>query len=444
VENALTPGAAPAAPRPSRGAWGLLRRRPRLAGLALALFALGAAAAGAYGWSEYHLRAAGRAAGRYAFDEAQRHLELCLAVRPRSAAVHLLAARVARRRDAYDEAERHLAACERLGGAGEGARLERVLLVAQEGDLEDMDGLRKSRAADGGPEAALVLEALAKGYANRFWHAEALSCLDALLEREPAHPRAWLLRARAQDGLGGEEHGDDALHDYRKAVELAPSAEARLGLAAALERAGWPSEAAGQYDLVRRERPEDAEALLGLARCRYALRQTDEARRLLDDLLARRPDDGAALTERGRLEYQAGRPVEAAQWLRLAAAAVPPCDCVPHRLLHRYLAVAQRDEEARQWLGRLHAREAEVLRVDRLVLRTNREPRNVAARFETALALLRVGRERDGVAGLFVVLEQDPGHGPAHAALAEYFERTGQPRRAARHRRVGQVSNLPH
>jgi tetratricopeptide (TPR) repeat protein len=418
-----------------RGAWGLLRRRPRLAALALALLTLGAAGAGAFGWSEYHLRAAERAAGRYAFDEAQRHLEQCLAVRRRSAAVHLLAARAARRRDAYDESERHLAACERLGGAGEGARLERVLLLAQEGDLEDMDGLRKARTQAEGPESALVLEALAKGYANRFWHAEALACLDAL-GREPGHPRAWLWRARSREGLGAEEHEEEALRDYQRAVELGPSAEARLGLAAALERAGWAWEAALQYEEVRRARPGGAEALLGLARCRAALGEADEARRLLDELLARRPEDGAALTERGRLEYHAGQPDEAVQWLRRAAAAVPPYDCVPHRLLYQYLAVARQDEEARRWLGRLREREAEVLRVDRLVLRTNRDSGNVAARFETALALLRLGRARDGVAGLFVVLEQDPRHGPAHAALADYFERTGQPRRAARHRRA--------
>jgi tetratricopeptide (TPR) repeat protein len=412
----------------------LSRRRPRLAALVLTLAALGAAAAGVYLWAQYHLHAAEVALGGEALDEAQRHLDLCLKVRPGSAAVHLLAARTARRRDDYDEAERHLAACERLGGVEEGARLERVLLLAQQGDLDDMEGLLTGRVAPGNPGAVLIFEALAKGYANRFWHAEALANLDRLLGHQPWHRRAWLLRARAREGLagGGEDHDTDALHDYEKAVELSPSNEARLGLAGALYRAGRPRDAALQYEQVR---PAGPEALLGLARCRYALHEPDEARQLLDELLARRPDHAAALTERGRLAYNAGRPEEAVEWLRRAAAAAPPCDCVPHRLLYQYLQVMRKDEEALRWLGLLRQREAESLRVDRLVLQTNREPNNLALRFEAALALLRLGREQDGVAGLYVVLEQDPRHGAAHAALADYLERTGQPRRAARHRR---------
>jgi tetratricopeptide (TPR) repeat protein len=437
VNTPLTPGGVGAAPRPSRGAGRPVRRR-RVAVLVLALLAMGAAGGGAFLWAQYHLRAAEWVLARYSLDEAQGHLDLCLRVRFASASVRLLAARTARRRDAYDEAERHLEACERLGGEAEGARLERVLLTAQEGDLDDMEGLLKARTAADGPEAALVLEALAKGYANRFWHAEALACADRLLRREPDHPQAWLLRARAREALadGGEEEGG-ALHDYEKAVELRPSGEARLGLARALYHAGRPWEAALRYEKVRRTLPAAPEVLLGLARCRFALHETDEARRLLDELLAWRPDHADALAERGRLAYREGQAEEAEGWLRRAATAAPAWDCVPHRLLYQYLRAAQKDEEAGRWLGALRAREAEALRVDRLVLQTNRDPGNLALRFEAALALMRLGRERDGVAGLFVVLEQDPRHGPAHAALADYFERAGQPRRAARHRRAG-------
>jgi tetratricopeptide (TPR) repeat protein len=406
--------------------------------MALALLALGAAGGAAFLWAQYHLRAAERALARHALDEAQGHLDLCLRVRFRSASVYLLAARTARRRDAYDEAERHLEACERLGGEAERARLERVLLTAQEGDLDDMEGLLSARAAADGPEAALVLEALAKGYANRFWHAEALACADRLLGRQPDNPRAWLLRARAREALSANELETDggALRDYKKAVELRPSDVARLGLAGALYHAGRPWEAALQFEQVRRVLPAAPEVLLGLARCRFALHETDEARRLLDELLARRPADADALAERGRLAYREGQAEEAEGLLRRAAAAASLWDCAPHRLLYRYLRGTRQDEEAGRWLAALRAREAEALRVDRLVLQTNREPRNLALRFEAALALLRLGRERDGVAGLFVVLEQDPRHGPAHAALADYFERAGQPRRAARHRRA--------
>jgi hypothetical protein len=93
-------------------------------------------------------------------------------------------------------------------------------------------------------------------------------------------------------------------------------------------------------------------------------------------------------------------------------------------------------EEARRCRDELGRREGDVLRLERLTLRANREPHDVALRYQVALGLLGLGRERDGVGALLFVVEQEPHFGPAQAALAEYFERTGQPGRAARHRRA--------
>jgi hypothetical protein len=416
-------------------------RHPRLALLALVLALAGAAIASALLWAQYHLRAAERAAERYAFDEAQHHLDLYLRVHPRDAAAHLLAARTARRRDAYDEAEDHLAACLRYEGMTEAAALEGRLLTAQQGDLADMEGSLQARTGADRPEAALVLEALAKGYLNRAWEADALACLDRLLERQPGHQPALLMRARIREGQA--EHEADALRDYQEAVGLGPTFEARLGLAGALCRSGQPWEALSEYERLRQERADSPEVLLGLARCRYSLHEVDEARRLLDTLLARHPDDAAALLERGRLALHAGESAEAEQWLSRAVAAAAPYDCDALRSLVRCLEAGHKDEESRRYADRLREREADMLRVDLEVLQANRNPQDVAQRYQTALDLLRLGRERDGVAALFVVLEQEPRHEPARAALADHLERTGQPARAARYRRAASQGARP-
>jgi len=417
----------------------LASRRRRLTLLVLVLVLLGAGTTGVVLWLRYQRRAAEQALDRSAFDEAQHHLDLYLRVYAGDAAVRLLAARTARRRDAYDEAENHLAACLRHEGMTEPVALERLLLTAQQGDLGDMEGLLQARTGPGNPEAGLVLEALAKGYLNRAWEADALACLDRLLDRAPQDARAWLMRARIGEGraLRGEtEHETEALHDYEKAVALNPSFEARLGLASALYRSGRPWEALSEYERLRQERAADPEVLLGLARCRYNLHEVDEARRLLDVLLEQHPDHPAALLERGRLALHAGELAEAEGWLSRADALAPPCDCEALRLLGRCLEAGHKDEEARRCADRLREREADVLRVDRRVLQANRNPDDVALRYQIALDQMRLGRERDGLAALFLVLEQQPRYGPAHAALAEYFERTGQPARAARHRRA--------
>ena len=47
---------------------------------------------------------------------------------------------------------------------------------------------------------------------------------------------------------------------------------------------------------------------------------------------------------------------------------------------------------------------------------------------------LRNGQEPEGFAWLTEILRAAPKHAQAHAALADHFERAGQPRRAALHR----------
>src|SRR5205823_3427042 len=160
---------------------------------------------------------------RHALDAAQRHLDLCLRVRPRSAAAHLLAARTARRRDDGDRAERHLQACLELGGMTEAVRLERLLLTAQQGDLKDGEGLLHGRTGADDPQAVLVLEALARAYVNRCLQLEALVALNLLLERAPQHPQALLMRARVWEALarnGRTEREPNTLADYEKALAL--------------------------------------------------------------------------------------------------------------------------------------------------------------------------------------------------------------------------------
>jgi tetratricopeptide (TPR) repeat protein len=414
-------------------------RRPLLTVAAVLLALAGAGVAAVLLWAQHHLTAARQAMDRYAFDEAQHHIELYLRVHPGDAAAQLLAARAARRHDAYAEAEQHLEACARIGGEEQAAALERRLLIAQQGNLDGLLGPLKARTGEHDPEAVPVLEALAKGFVNGFRPAHALVCLNILLEREPRHPQAWLMRARLWEDrvLHGETDRDqDALRDYEKAVELNPTFEARLGLARTHYRVGRPWDALLEFERLRREEPADPDVLLGLARCRYALSEPDEARRLLDELLRLQPHNVAALLERGRLARHEGQLSEAETWLRQASALAPRHDCEAHHLLCRCLDEEHKTEEARRCRDELREREAEVLRVERLTLRASRGTPTPDQRFEIAAGLMRLGRDQDAVATLVSVLEQDPQHRAAHEALADYFERTGQPGRATRHRRA--------
>jgi hypothetical protein len=51
--------------------------------------------------------------------------------------------------------------------------------------------------------------------------------------------------------------------------------------------------------------------------------------------------------------------------------------------------------------------------------------------------LSRLGREPEAISWYFAAVGEDESYAPAHAALAEYFQRTGQRYRAARHKIKG-------
>src|SRR6266849_7692942 len=84
----------------------------------------------------HHLRAARQALDRRDFEQAQAHLDCCLADRPNDGELHFLAGQTARRRGDFDLAEQHLHFCGRLRWSPERVALEWALLRAQQGDLE--------------------------------------------------------------------------------------------------------------------------------------------------------------------------------------------------------------------------------------------------------------------------------------------------------------------
>jgi tetratricopeptide (TPR) repeat protein len=382
----------------------------------------------AFGWSRAHLADAEQALQRSDLDEAQRHLDQILRAWPWNARARFLAARAARRRDAHGDAERLLTAYERSQGQTAESRFEWTLLGVQQGDFAGQERALQGMVDQGHADSPLILEALAKGYFNTRDGPLMLHCLDRLLKVEPGHVPALLWRARGLEGP------DDALTAYQRAVEVAPdSDEAQLGLAAALDRLGRPREAVYHIEIVRRRHPDNPAALLGLARCRFDAAEPEEAERLLDALLAAHPDHVAGLVERGRLALRRDRLADAEEWLTRATD-LAPWHREAHQLLLVGLEAQAKSDKARRCQERMREHEARDREMVRLRLLFRADARDQAVRYAIGRWCLENGEDKAGVRWLCTALLADAGHGPTHAALADYFERDGQPRRAAWHR----------
>ncbi len=127
----------------SLGGWvrGQAANPRRLVGLILAILVLAAGAwiVGwrAYGW--YHLRAGNAALQVDHCRVALEHFQASLRVWPEDADVLLLTARAARRRGDLATAEHFLSQCEAAPAVADRAILERVLLRAMRGELDEVE-----------------------------------------------------------------------------------------------------------------------------------------------------------------------------------------------------------------------------------------------------------------------------------------------------------------
>jgi predicted Zn-dependent protease len=396
---------------------------------------LGAYLAGAHLRAEYQLRAARLDLARRDFDSARRRLAFVRQVRPQNREACLLAAQAARRARDYAEAERLLGAYRDLGGDPEAAFLEADLARAQRGDLAGREGRLWARAEQGGPDAPLVLEALAQGYMATFRWGPAVGCLNRLLGDRPDDADALVWRGWVSENL---QRLPAARDDYRRAVELSPAnEEARLRLAEALVQLNEPKEALVHLEWLRPRRPDDPAVLLALARCQRALDRPREAEELLDRLLALRPDDPQVLAERGRLALGQGQTEEAEKWLREALKRAPF-----EREANYQLALCLRRrgkaKEADECLARLKQIEEDRKRLAELFQAMVAKPGDRALRREAGTLLLNNGQTQEGLRLLRTVLEEDATDRQAHAALADYYRRAGDPARAERHRRLAQ------
>ncbi|HVK18277.1 MAG TPA: tetratricopeptide repeat protein [Fimbriiglobus sp.] len=382
-------------------------------------------------WPALELSAAEDALRRHDPAAARARLDHYLARHPGDAHALLLAAQAARRSDQCADAERFLTAFEEAAGASDASKLEWTLLGAQQGDFAGKEDRLRADAGRNSPDAPAVLEALAKGYDASFRWPDATAALDRLLTLEPDHAVALTLRGTIADRL---RKPDDAEKDFRRAVELTPDSPAtRLALAGLLTRRGHTREALRNFEQVLQARPGDPAALLGLARAHFDASDLDGTQQRLDELLAADPDHADALVDRGRLDLRRERPADAEPFLRKAVAAAPW-----HRDGHRLLLLTLKEQKRTDDAARCEARLAELTAEDgvggRLKLRARDNPGDVAVRWELWQWSRRNGQTGDGIAWLTEVLRAEPKHPQAHAALADYFETSGQPRRAAQHR----------
>jgi tetratricopeptide (TPR) repeat protein len=385
----------------------------------------------AYALHQWHAAQAAVKAGRLA--EAQRSLDFCLLIWPRSVPVHILAARAARLRGDFDGAEAHLNRCLKLQhGATEAIQLEFLLMRVQAGEEDEVASELLLYVDDNSPESPLILETLARAYMHNLRYGPAFASLSRWIavapdSAEPLRWRGWVLE-RLNDHEG-------ALKDYKRALELDPDlVPVRLRLAEILLERSNPLEALPHLELLHRQFPDRPDVLARLGQCRFLQGEAEEARRLLEAAVEQIPNDSAVLLHLAKLEMQENHPAPAERWLRRALK-VDPTDTEAQFTLVASLQAQGRWDEAKAALEQYQKDTALLKRIGRALQEEAEHPStDPGTLFELGDVFLRTNAHV-GLYWLHRALQHDPEHQPTHKALAEYYESKGEPEKAAVHRR---------
>ncbi len=420
----------PATTDPGRGGR-RLARRVAAGGLVSGALALLVLSVGAQGWALYHLRRAKRDLEQHRTGPALRHLRLCRKVWPHDPEACVLTARTARRAGRREEAIEALRELRRRGDVPEAVDLEYALMRAEDGDPRALAEVQRA-AEGGGDEAPLLLEAACRGYLHHQRWPEALRAARQLAGLQPSNPLAWYWQGQVREHAGELL---SALEDLRRAIDLDPNqADARRLLGFVLLSLNRFADAAAHFERLLEEHPDDPRVLGGLACCWRSLGRLREASGVLERLLGRAPDLAPALAERGRLALDQGRSAEAEGWLRRAMG-LNPNSTETRYSLFVCLSRQGKEGEAAECLKLLKQQEFRDRRIRALHSEILRSPREVKLRHELGVLLLQGPARDQGLKTLTNLLQEEPGHAPTHAALAGYYEKSGDPRRAEAHRR---------
>ncbi len=302
---------------------------------------------------------------------------------------------------------------------------EELLRQAKQGQVADIGRLRA--AVEAHPDDVELLSALVQCElgAGRLPEAEAALGRWCALRPDDAEPFLTRIDLNFQF-----RRLPPVIADAQHILELHPDNDAlRERLAQWLSLAGRSEEADVECRRCLQRRP-GVPALMELqAEIAHRLGDNARAEALADSLLRLDPPRPGALILRGALYLDAGQPERAIPLLRQALALDRGQQQAARHYLGLALARAGKQEEARRVLAEVQHQQALDL------WEKYGKPDTVGYKVRIADSLLRTGKDADAVRLLEQALAQAPDCAEAHRLLADYYEKNGQPGRAADHRR---------
>jgi tetratricopeptide (TPR) repeat protein len=288
--------------------------------------------------------------------------------------------------------------------------------------------LRKALERD--PADAEVVAALARGYTKADDVENADAYLSRWIELRPDEAEPRKLR---MEYFRKQKRPEDAYPDGVKLLALTPDdAQLRRTVMGLAFSSGDFAKAEELCRASLAAAPDDVGLRQMLAEIRRARGDNAGAAAILDEILRRPSPPTGAMLARALLYEEAGDPEKAVPLLR----EVLKLDKSRRRTAGTRLAVVLertgKADEARAVMAEV--RRLQDVEVFGEAIKT--QPNNLELHVQIAERLLAAGHVPDGLSLLQSVLKTNPTFRPAHLALAAHYEKSGDPARAAEHRKL--------
>ncbi|MCX7391075.1 MAG: hypothetical protein NTX02_07790 [Planctomycetia bacterium] len=343
---------------------------------------------------------------------------------------------VHRRQGEFRDGETCFERAESLGWEKVEIRRQRLLTVAQAGDIKDVEQ-ELIRLLDSGGDDLLaeeIYEAMAKGYLNSFRMPDADRCLKFWADWQKNNPVQHFLKGTLEERF---ERPAAALKEYTAAIAIAPDLFEPMARIAQLELdTALLQNASESFLRCRVMRPDDGDSAIGLAVCRSRTGQRQEAKSLFYESLSLEliPEKASVVfSELGQLVLEDGE-AEKSVWLFAKSVELDPKNSRSRFGFAAALSRIGKTEEAKQeqLVGQhLGEQQRKLINITRQAIG---EPENPQLRVEAGKILMEQGFGSEGVRWLETALQIEKGHQECRRLLADYYEGLGKIDRASEHR----------
>ena len=344
-------------------------------------------------------------------------------MRPHAAYAHYLRAKAALALGRRGELADGLKQAKALGYPDDELAVLVALIDAQDGRIDRATPVLIRAFHDAKEPDPMLDEALARVLMERYDWPHAGAVLGRWAEDAPLDPRPPLWRAivhRRRDAVP-----EVIAADFREALRRSPElAEARLGLAEELARAGRHREAVPEYDAYLAVKPDDPLGLLGAGRNALELGDLATADRLIDRALALNPESAEAQIEKARCARTRGDDLGALPHLDKAIA-LRPFDPDPRYSRVLVLKRLRRPDDARREQAALERLKADLDQMEATRERLGASPNDLGLQVKLARWMFSHGFDQEGLKWAGKILADHPGDRETCSMLADYHEKHG-------------------